>query len=92
MIVHFTIRGPISKRIDSSSLALDIQEGCTVGEALAQLIGSNPEVGKEWHVPERICRETLILINERDVEMLNGLDTILESDDKVVILPLIHGG
>jgi molybdopterin converting factor small subunit len=92
MIVYFTIRGPISNRIDSSSLKLEIQKDTTLEEALVQLIASSPDVAREWDTPETISRETLILVNEQDVEILSGLDTILNSDDEVVILPLIHGG
>ncbi|TFG14299.1 hypothetical protein EU537_03705 [Candidatus Thorarchaeota archaeon] len=92
MTVRFIIRGPISKRLGSNSLKVEIQKDSTLEMALAHLIGSNAEVAKEWNTPESINREALVLINEQDVEILNGLDTALNSNDEIVILPLIHGG
>jgi molybdopterin synthase sulfur carrier subunit len=35
---------------------------------------------------------TLILVNGREISVLNGLDTMLKNGDEVVFVPVIHGG
>lgn len=35
---------------------------------------------------------TLILVNGKEISVLNGLDTILENGDEVVFVPVVHGG
>jgi molybdopterin converting factor small subunit len=34
----------------------------------------------------------LILVNEKDSSVLNGLETPLQDGDEVVLIPVIHGG
>jgi molybdopterin synthase sulfur carrier subunit len=35
---------------------------------------------------------TLILVNGKEISVLNGLDTVLEDGDEVVFVPVVHGG
>ena len=35
---------------------------------------------------------TLILVNGREISVLNGLDTMLKNGDEVVFVPVVHGG
>jgi molybdopterin synthase sulfur carrier subunit len=35
---------------------------------------------------------TLILVNGKEISILNGLDTMLEDGDEVVFVPVVHGG
>jgi len=35
---------------------------------------------------------TLILVNGKEVSVLNGLDTVLKDGDDVVFVPVVHGG
>jgi len=35
---------------------------------------------------------TLILVNGKEISVLNGLDTMLEDEDEVVFVPVVHGG
>jgi molybdopterin converting factor small subunit len=34
----------------------------------------------------------LILVNDREISVLNGLDTKLDDGDEIVFVPVIHGG
>jgi molybdopterin converting factor small subunit len=34
----------------------------------------------------------LILVNDREINVLNGLDTLLANKDEVVFIPVSHGG
>jgi len=35
---------------------------------------------------------TLILVNEKEVSVLNGLETMLKDGDEVVFIPVLHAG
>jgi len=35
---------------------------------------------------------TLMLVNGKEVSVLNGLDTVLKDGDEVVFVPVVHGG
>jgi molybdopterin synthase sulfur carrier subunit len=35
---------------------------------------------------------TLILVNGKEISVLNGLDTVLADGDEVVFVPVVHGG
>lgn len=35
---------------------------------------------------------SIILVNGREVSVLNGLDTILNDGDEVFLIPILHGG
>jgi len=35
---------------------------------------------------------TLMLVNGKEVSVLNGLDTMLKDGDEVVFVPVVHGG
>ncbi|MHA1429195.1 MAG: MoaD/ThiS family protein [Candidatus Freyarchaeota archaeon] len=34
----------------------------------------------------------IVLVNERDIDVLQGLDTKLQDGDEVVLLSAVHGG
>ena len=71
---------------------VEIEDGRNLKTVLEQLISNHNEVREHWESAEQMDRETLLLRNEVDIGLLNGLDTTLEEGDLLVILPLVHGG
>jgi len=37
-------------------------------------------------------KDVLMLVNEKDTSVLNGLETMLHDEDEVVFVPVVHGG
>jgi molybdopterin converting factor small subunit len=37
-------------------------------------------------------RSMLVLVNGREISVLNGLETCVNDDDEVVFVPVVHGG
>jgi molybdopterin synthase sulfur carrier subunit len=77
-----------------NELALD----CTVCMSIRDLMN---EVVKELPSLERslIDRQfedqrsnALVLVNGREISVLNGLETELQDGDEVVLVPFVHGG
>lgn len=92
MSVEIQFRGPLAAKTGIASYHVTIIEGDSLRKTLQSLIESEDTVKEAWTDIERIDREALILRNEVDVGLIEGIDTILADGDKLVILPLVHGG
>jgi molybdopterin converting factor small subunit len=92
MRVEIRFRGPLASKRGMHVFNVEIQEGASLEMTLKSLLSSEEAVESAWVDTDRIDREALILRNEADVGLTGGLDTVLEDGDKIVILPLVHGG
>ena len=92
MIVRVRFRGPLATRMPTEVYEIEVEKGMNLKTVLEQLISTSEEVKEHWKSPDQMDRETLLLRNEVDIGLLNGLDTTLEDGDLLVILPLVHGG
>lgn len=71
---------------------LDIPGG-TVGEALAALVATYPDLGPRLLDDQgAINRFVNVFVNETDVRHLQALDTPLAPTDTVLLLPAMAGG
>jgi molybdopterin synthase sulfur carrier subunit len=78
----------------ASELALDYKPRISVGELVAKIIKQTPEF-KRSLIDEQLENSTpnaLILVNGREISVLNGLETKLKDGDEVVLIPVVHGG
>jgi molybdopterin converting factor small subunit len=41
---------------------------------------------------DRTRNDLLILVNDTDIDVLDGIDTALSDNDEVVLMPITHGG
>lgn len=69
-------------------------EGCSVKELIEKITIDSAElkrnlVGGE---AENQHPNALILVNGREISVLNGLNTRLSDNDEVVFIPVVHGG
>jgi molybdopterin synthase sulfur carrier subunit len=88
----------IKKILGKGEVDLRLPEGSTLDDLLLSLInmygeGLTPhlfDAGEKGRV--RKARITRIMINGRDIEFLNGLGTVLNEEDEVLILPIVSGG
>ena len=72
---------------------LDCEE-CSVKELIDKISRQLPELRRnlihgELDDPRP---SALILVNGREISVMNGLDTALEDGDEVVLVPVAHGG
>lgn len=75
-------------------LTIKFRETDTVKSAIMKIIEELPglkraliDSGLEDPRPN-----TLILVNGREISVLNGLETVLKDGDEVVFVPVLHGG
>ena len=65
----------------------------TVGQALDEVTGKYPDLRKHLYSEEGELRPFVnLFINDEDVRYLQGMDTPVKEDDKLMILPSIAGG
>lgn len=65
----------------------------TVGQALTQLQERYPALVRAIRTEAGEIRPHVnVFVNQQDIRQRQGLDTVLTSDDEVIILPSISGG
>jgi molybdopterin synthase sulfur carrier subunit len=69
-------------------------EECSVKELIHKLIQQTPELkGNLIHEEIGDPRPNgLILVNGREISVINGLNTALKDGDEIVLVPVAHGG
>ena len=68
-------------------------EGSVVGEVLNALAAAHPETkGQLFGEDGALNRYVNVYLNDEDVRVLDGLDTAVEPQDTLVILPAMAGG
>ena len=66
--------------------------GATVGEALANLVDQHPELRAHLFNDDELRSFVNIFIGDEDIRFLQGLDTEIEADESLRIIPSIAGG
>ena len=68
-------------------------EGSDVGSVLRSLADAHPETrGQLFGEDGALNRYVNVYLNDEDVRVLDGLDTAVEPQDTLVILPAMAGG
>ncbi len=68
-------------------------KGDTVAEVLIDLVTAYPQI--KVHIIDKngdLRRYVNLFINGVDIKDINGIKTILQPDDKIILLPSISGG
>lgn len=77
-----------------SKLSVKIEKAVPLREFIKRLLREQPElkralIDSELDDPRP---NTLILVNGKEISILNGLDTVLNDKAEVVFVPIAHGG
>ena len=77
-----------------NQLIVNIQDGNTLRDLMDKLGKNMPELLKIFGEQKfgNSNSNSLVLVNGREISVLNGLDTKLMSGDEVVFIPVVHGG
>jgi molybdopterin converting factor small subunit len=75
-----------------TQLTINYQEGISLKGLLAKLSQELPELKKTFSDQQLndSRSNSLILVNGREISVLNGLET--ELSDEIVFVPVVHGG
>jgi len=78
----------------TSELDLGFRNLTSVDELVYELVRKVPEIEHILidHQLENSRPNALILVNGREIGVLDGVETKLEEGDEVVLVPVVHGG
>ncbi len=68
-------------------------DGASVGEVLQALVSTHPQTQSQLFSAEGdLNRYVNVYLNDEDVRVLDGLETVVGETDTLVILPAMAGG
>jgi sulfur-carrier protein len=77
-----------------TQLTFNFQQDLSLKELVASLIQELPTLEKTFSDQqlEGSKSNALILVNGREISVLNGYETKLNDGDEIVFIPVVHGG
>jgi MoaD family protein len=94
MAVTFRFIGSLRSMSGKSKFTLDLENGIHLGEAIKKIVDELPKLRRVLTDSEHesTASNTLMLVNGKDISVLNGLETLLMNGDEVTLVPVLHGG
>jgi molybdopterin converting factor small subunit len=92
--VEVAFKGPISL-VTGEKIGLELEEGAKVKDLIAELNRCFLGKARERRLEEVILNlesKNLILIEEREISALEGVETPLKEGNKILLLNFTHGG
>jgi len=86
--------GALRKISGKTQLTIEYQQDMSVKELVTKLSQEMPELEKTFRDDSLNDSRSnaLILVNGREISVLNGLETNLSNGDEIVFVPVVHGG
>lgn len=85
----------IKELVEKNYESLEVDARATVEDLLRQLLTryNNNVVNLVFQEDKKSIRnDILILVNDVDINALDGLETLLSENDDVALMPIAHGG
>ncbi|MGB9914509.1 MAG: MoaD/ThiS family protein [Candidatus Bathyarchaeales archaeon] len=94
MSVTLKFIGTLRHASGKSELALGICGALSVKELISKLVIEMPALKQSMDLQrlEELQSNLLILVNGREISVLNGFETMLKEGDEIVFVPVVHGG
>jgi molybdopterin converting factor small subunit len=89
MVVTVRFIGVFRSMSGKNTLVLKLEKTSTLREAIDKIIRRSPKLKTALSDPKP---NTLILINGKEISVLNGLETLVKDKDEVIFVPVVHGG
>lgn len=94
MAVTLKFVGALRHASGKEKIALECKKGFSLIELVNNLTQEMPALRKGL-LDEQLDQpkpNALILVNGREISVLNGLETKVKDGDEVVFIPVVHGG
>ncbi len=94
MAVTVRFIGVLRSTSGKSKIAMKIKSAVPLRELVKKILEELPKLKRVLIDPELEDPRpnTLILVNGKEINVLNGLETMLKDGDEVVFVPVLHGG
>ena len=92
VIVRFI--GALRHVSGAGELALNCKDNASIRELMCEITEEVPSLTSSLidQQLEEPMLNVLILVNGREISVLNGLETNLQDGDEIVLVPVVHGG
>jgi molybdopterin synthase sulfur carrier subunit len=94
MAVKLTFLGALRHACGKNSLSIDCPDPLSVLDLVCSVSQQAPSLRRNL-IDEQLDEpkpNALILVNGKEISVLNGLQTTLRDGDEVVFVPVVHGG
>jgi molybdopterin converting factor small subunit len=92
--VKLKLIGAFKKAYGSNEATVKVTATKKLGSIIKKIAKNSAELKRSLIDPElnSPLPNAIILVNGRDIGLLNGLETKLAGGDEVILIPVIHGG
>jgi len=94
MVITVRFTGAFRSISGKNKLTIAFEGTVPLREAIKKIVEELPKLKRALIDPELEDPRpnTLILVNGKEISVLNGLETMLNDGDEVVLVPVVHGG
>ncbi len=94
MAITVKLIGALRHTANTSKLALSCKKNTSIKDLLSEIAREVPALSRSLldQQLESPTPNVLILVNNKEISVLNGLETTLQNNDEVVLVPVVHGG
>ena len=94
MTITVKLIGALRYISGKNQLSINYQECTSLKELITIITKETPELKPSLisQQPDKSKANVLILVNEREISVLNGFETKLNDGDEIVFVPVVHGG
>jgi molybdopterin converting factor small subunit len=94
MVVNVKFVGSLRSISGRGNIALRFDDSVPLRKVIRRMIAEVPElkevlIDREREEPKK---NMLILVDGKEISVLNGFDTAIKDGDEVVFVPVTHGG
>ena len=93
--IEVKLLGVLRKSAGKDTVSLEFDSFVAVKDVIFELANSLPSKFKQFLIdPELNDPRTnvLVLLNKKEIGVLDGLGTKVENGDKLILIPVSHGG
>jgi molybdopterin converting factor small subunit len=75
-------------------VTLELKKRLSLKEVMKRIAEGRPKLNDAFAFsqPEKLRSVMLILVNGKEISVLNGLETTIKDADELVFVPVLHGG
>ena len=78
----------------AGEIILNVKDDISIAEMLKEITRELPALNQSLNDQkhEELKTNALILVNGKEISVLDGLETKLKDGDELVLVPVVHGG
>ena len=94
MAITVRFIGALRSASGKGKIAIKVKNAVPLREFIKKIVEEQPKLKRALidHELEDPRPNALILVNGKEINVLNGLETLLKDGDEMVFVPVLHGG